>query len=79
MGGRYVPSLLAAIGDVIERHLVATGFMPPRDRLTQPETAESVAVAAGERRGRTCPRCGSPSSSGRRLRRLHRLRLSRCG
>ena len=61
MGGRYVPSLLAAIGDVIERHLVATGFMPPRDRLTQPETAESVAVAAGERRGRTCPRCGSPS------------------
>ena len=61
MGGQYVPSLLAAIGDVIERHLVATGFMPPRDRLTRPETAVSVAVAAGERRGRTCPRCGSPS------------------
>jgi ribonucleoside-diphosphate reductase alpha chain len=61
MGGQYVPSLLAAIGDVIERHLVATGFMPPRDRLARPETAESVAVAAGERRGRSCPRCGSPT------------------
>ena len=29
MGGRYVPSLLAAIGDVIERHMIDIGFMPP--------------------------------------------------
>ena len=27
MGGRYVPSLLAAIGEVIERHLISTEFM----------------------------------------------------
>jgi len=27
MGGRYVPSLLAAIGEVIERHMVETGFL----------------------------------------------------
>src|SRR3546814_17522216 len=27
MGGRYVPSLLAAIGEVIERHLIEIGFM----------------------------------------------------
>ena len=27
MGGHYVPSLLAAIGDVIERHMIAIGFM----------------------------------------------------
>ena len=27
MGGRYVPSLLAAIGEVIERHMVEIGFM----------------------------------------------------
>jgi ribonucleoside-diphosphate reductase alpha chain len=59
MGGQYVPSLLAAIGDVIERHLVATGFMPPREKL--PETAEAIAVAMGETRARSCPRCGSPS------------------
>jgi ribonucleoside-diphosphate reductase alpha chain len=60
MGGQYVPSLLAAIGDVIERHLVATGFMPPRETLAaQPSLA--VAVAAGEIRGRTCPRCSNPA------------------
>ncbi len=29
MGGRYVPSLLAAIGDVIEAHMVRTGFLQP--------------------------------------------------
>ncbi len=28
MDGRYVPSLLAAIGDVIERHMVEIGFLP---------------------------------------------------
>jgi len=27
IGGRYVPSLLAAIGDVIERHMIETGFI----------------------------------------------------
>ncbi|MGH6890450.1 MAG: adenosylcobalamin-dependent ribonucleoside-diphosphate reductase [Rhizomicrobium sp.] len=61
MNGQYVPSLLAAIGEVIERHLVATGFMPPRENLVETRGAEAVAVAAGEVRGRTCPRCGSPA------------------
>ena len=61
MNGQYVPSLLAAIGEVIERHLVATGFMPPRENLVMSETVQAVAVAAGELRGRTCPRCGSPA------------------
>ena len=31
MGGRYVPSLLAAIGGIIETHMIRTGFLaPPR-------------------------------------------------
>ena len=30
MGGRYVPSLLAAIGEVIERHMIEIGFMGQR-------------------------------------------------
>ena len=30
MGGRYVPSLLAAIGDVIEEHMIRIGFMSPQ-------------------------------------------------
>ena len=28
MSGRYVPSLLAAIGEVIERHMIGIGFLP---------------------------------------------------
>jgi ribonucleoside-diphosphate reductase alpha chain len=59
MGGHYVPSLLAAIGEVIERHLVATGFMGPREALVLPE---ELRAAVGETApGRPCPRCGSPS------------------
>ena len=61
MGGHYVPSLLAAIGDIIERHLVATGFMPPREKLPLAEGAHAVAIAVGDAPGRTCPRCGTPS------------------
>jgi ribonucleoside-diphosphate reductase alpha chain len=30
MEGRYVPSLLAAIGDIIERHMIDIGFIPTR-------------------------------------------------
>ena len=61
MGGRYVPSLLAAIGDVIERHLVAIGFMKPRDGTLAPQELRAVAVAAEGAPARRCPRCGSPS------------------
>jgi ribonucleoside-diphosphate reductase alpha chain len=34
MGGKYVPSLLAAIGDVIERHMIEIGFLPARGQKT---------------------------------------------
>ena len=43
MGGRYVPSLLAAIGGVIETHMIRTGFLaPPR------QPGEEEAGAAGQ-------------------------------
>ncbi|MGB8841766.1 MAG: ribonucleoside-diphosphate reductase, adenosylcobalamin-dependent, partial [Aliidongia sp.] len=54
IGGRYRPSLLAAIGDVIERHMIGIGFLP---------TSESVAAGPpgeGSRLGQ-CPRCGQAS------------------
>lgn len=55
MGGRYVPSLLAAIGGVIERHMIETGFM-------EQESDKRFAVVEkdGERR-LSCPRCGGQS------------------
>ncbi len=70
MQGRYVPSLLAAIGDVIERHLKAIGMLPG-DRAadgaltaSQPADLGTDAVAAaggGEPANlRQCPKCGQP-------------------
>ena len=59
MGGRYVPSLLAAIGEVIERHMVAIGFMPARGGPAA--AAEAVRKVVGDganNRFRQCPKCG---------------------
>jgi ribonucleoside-diphosphate reductase alpha chain len=61
MGGRYVPSLLAAIGEVIERHLVAIGFMRPRDGQLADAEIRAVAIAAEGAPARMCPRCNSAS------------------
>jgi ribonucleoside-diphosphate reductase alpha chain len=60
MSGRYVPSLLAAIGEVIERHLVATCFMTPRESVV-PDEVRAMAVGAEGVPAKPCPRCGSPS------------------
>lgn len=64
MGGHYVPSLLAAIGEVIHKHLVAIGFMAgDEDHLPHDEkkVAAFASVAAEGAPARHCPRCGSPS------------------
>ncbi|MFO0991141.1 MAG: adenosylcobalamin-dependent ribonucleoside-diphosphate reductase [Hyphomicrobiales bacterium] len=57
MGGKYVPSLLAAIGGVIEKHLVDTGFLK-RD-AESPALVPAIAMVAGDRPSvAQCPRCG---------------------
>jgi ribonucleoside-diphosphate reductase alpha chain len=72
MEGRYVPSLLAAIGGVIERHLVEIGFLAPADQPRIAEAAEQrLRLAAGAREPAEdgpvmaaaalgqCPNCGA--------------------
>jgi ribonucleoside-diphosphate reductase alpha chain len=59
MGSRYVPSLLAAIGDVIERHMIGIGFLPAREAVASVEPPRPAAAALG-RLGQ-CPRCGQAS------------------
>jgi ribonucleoside-diphosphate reductase alpha chain len=50
MEGRYVPSLLAAIGGVIERHLIDIGFLSPADAPRFGDAADQrVRLAAGAR------------------------------
>jgi len=66
MDGRYVPSLLAAIGDVIERHMIEIGFLPAKPQRTV--MTDRKVAAAGEalltdQRSRPagfaqCPKCG---------------------
>ncbi len=76
MEGRYVPSLLAAIGGVIERHLIEIGFLSTADVPRITEAAEQrLKIAAGAREpsggGETvaaprlgqCPNCGAASLS----------------
>jgi len=59
LGGRYVPSLLAAIGDVIERHMISIGFIPPPEtRREQTERQVVNLPAAAGARLRQCPKCG---------------------
>ncbi|MEL7275080.1 MAG: adenosylcobalamin-dependent ribonucleoside-diphosphate reductase [Pseudomonadota bacterium] len=58
MQGKYVPSILAAIGGVIERHMVATGFLEGEGMgLKSDPQAEAVRVGAAPSGG-ACPNCG---------------------
>ncbi len=67
MGGKYVPSLLAAIGDVIERHMIDIGFMPARGENPKTIAARQVANLPGPgaagvgARMAQCPKCGEAS------------------
>jgi ribonucleoside-diphosphate reductase alpha chain len=66
MDGRYVPSLLAAIGDVIERHMIEIGFLPAKHQRTaiadQKVAAAGDALLTDQRRRPAglaqCPKCG---------------------
>jgi len=65
MEGHYVPSLLAAIGEVIEKHLISTGFMAGHDDHLVPDEKKAAVIAAAAIGdgvpAKHCPRCGSPS------------------
>jgi ribonucleoside-diphosphate reductase alpha chain len=65
MDGRYVPSLLAAIGDVIERHMIEIGFLPTRGQRTvisEQKLAVGSPLISDQRPHATrmaqCPKCG---------------------
>jgi ribonucleoside-diphosphate reductase alpha chain len=60
MSGRYVPSLLAAIGEVIERHMIEIGFMGQR-QASLSGLMDAHAIPAEGARARYCPRCGDAS------------------
>lgn len=69
VGGKYVPSLLAAIGGVIESHMVDTGFLPRQGAASDSDPADiakPMAVAVNENPStmslmRQCPKCAEAS------------------
>ncbi|NUB23910.1 adenosylcobalamin-dependent ribonucleoside-diphosphate reductase [Azospirillum brasilense] len=65
MQGRYVPSLLAAIGDVIERHLKAINMLPDDRTVSVPPPAsdpdpDPLVIGTEPVPLRQCPKCGQP-------------------
>jgi ribonucleoside-diphosphate reductase alpha chain len=58
--GRYVGSLVAAIGDIIERHMIDTGFLASAESLVAKAPFQAAGAAAAGRVGSLCPRCSQP-------------------
>jgi ribonucleoside-diphosphate reductase alpha chain len=59
MEGKYIPSILAAIGGVIERHLIDIGFIAG-EGLGLKSDPKALLMAVGEApRGPACPNCGA--------------------
>jgi ribonucleoside-diphosphate reductase alpha chain len=59
MEGRYIPSILAAIGGVIERHLIAIGFIEGEGLGLKSDPKAELMVVGEAPRGAACPNCGS--------------------
>ncbi|WP_417210602.1 adenosylcobalamin-dependent ribonucleoside-diphosphate reductase [Antarctobacter sp.] len=55
--GKYIPSILAAIGGVIERHMVSTGFLEGEGMGLKSDPQAQV-VNLDPPRGPACPNCG---------------------
>ncbi|KGJ02043.1 ribonucleoside-diphosphate reductase class II [Paracoccus halophilus] len=56
--GRYVPSILAAIGGVIERHMIATGFLAGEGMALKSDPKADMIAVGESPRGPACPACG---------------------
>jgi ribonucleoside-diphosphate reductase alpha chain len=57
MGGKYIPSILAAIGGVIEQHMIATGFIAGEGMGLKEDPQVNV-VGLEAPRGKACTSCG---------------------
>ncbi len=59
MQGKYIPSILAAIGGVIERHMISIGFLKGEGMALKTDPKAEVMAVNGGPRGKACPSCGS--------------------
>lgn len=59
MDRRYIPSILAAIGGVIEQHLIRIGFIEGEGMGLKTDPKAEVVAINGAPKGKACPSCGS--------------------
>ena len=57
MNGKYIPSILAAIGGVIEQHMISIGFIEGEGMGLKTDPKSQV-VNTDTNRGKACPSCG---------------------
>ncbi len=58
MEGKYIPSILAAIGGVLERHMIAIGFIEGEGMGLKSDPHAEVMAVGEAPRGKPCPSCG---------------------
>lgn len=58
MHGKYIPSMLAAIGGVIEEHMIRIGFIEGEGKHLKTDPHAEI-LEMGARPGKSCPTCGS--------------------
>lgn len=58
MEGKYIPSILAAIGGVLERHMIAIGFIEGEGMGLKSDPQAEVMTVGEAPRGKPCPSCG---------------------
>ena len=58
MEGKYIPSILAAIGGVIERHLIDIGFIEGEGLGLKSDPKAALMVVGGAPKGASCSSCG---------------------
>ncbi|MFO7772085.1 MAG: adenosylcobalamin-dependent ribonucleoside-diphosphate reductase, partial [Roseovarius gahaiensis] len=58
MQGKYIPSILAAIGGILEQHMISIGFLEGEGLGLKTDPTQSV-VNLDAPRGPSCPACGS--------------------
>lgn len=56
--GKYIPSILAAIGGVIEQHMIETGFLAGEGLGLKEDPQAKQVVNLDNNRGKACPSCG---------------------
>jgi len=58
MQGKYIPSILAAIGGVIEEHLIRINFIEGEGMGLKTDPQAEVMAVGEAPRGKACPSCG---------------------